>query len=211
MLVKLSTSGPRQYVNLVKASRDAAGVPRQRVIATLGRLESIRAGAADALLDGLLRASGKPTLEQGTGALDFAPARCLGDSWRLTALWKELGFAEAFRRVLRNRHQFDLAVPVRRHGEFDHLLAEFNPRACQAATEETVGELAWQGFRLIVAHRPDVTQEQGGVRDARIAALEADAARWAGKLDGQEAGRRYRGKKLSDAGTTARCYSCFGG
>jgi hypothetical protein len=391
MFVKITTSGPRQYVKLVEAFRDAAGISRQRVIATLGRLESIRSGDADSLVNGLLRASGKPTLEQGTGAVDFAPARSVGDTWLLTALWKELGFADAFRRVLRSRRQFDaerllrvmvfnrlcdpesklgilrwlegsrvpevaaeavthqhllrtmdtldecaeqmesalsgllrplidqelsivfydlttiraeggteqagevrqlglakeggiarqvmlgvvqtaeglpihhevfagnaaetatlvptiekvlarypikrvvlvadrgllsldnlaairqikvgsealefiLAVPARRYGEFDRLLAEFHQHSCQAATEEVVGELAWQGFRLIVAHRPDVAQEQGAARDERIAALEADAARWAGKLDGQEAGRSYRGKKLSDAGTTARFY-----
>ncbi len=391
MFVKITTSGPRQYVKLVEAFRDAAGVSRQRIIATLGRLESIRAGDADSLVNGLLRASGKPTLEQGTGAVDFAPARSVGDTWLLTALWKELGFADAFRRVLRNRRQFDaerllrvmvfnrlcdpesklgilrwlegsrvpdvvadevthqhllrtmdtldecaeqmgsalsgllrplidqelsivfydlttiraeggteqvgevrqfglskeggiarqvmlgvvqtaeglpihhevfagnaaetatlvptiekvlarypikrvvlvadrgllsldnleairqikvgaeplefiLAVPARRYGEFDSLLAEFHQHTCQTATEEVVGELVWQDFRLIVAHRPDVAKEQGAARDERIAALETDAARWAGKLDGQEAGQRYRGKKLSDAGSTARFY-----
>jgi transposase len=391
MFVKITTSGPRQYVKLVEAFRDAAGVSRQRIIATLGRLESIRAGDADSLVNGLLRASGKPTLEQGTGAVDFAPARTVGDTWLLTALWKELGFADAFRRVLRNRRQFDaerllrvmvfnrlcdpesklgilrwlegsrvpevvadevthqhllrtmdtldecaeqmesalsgllrplidqelsivfydlttirtegateqdgevrqfglskeggiarqvmlgvvqtaeglpihhevfagnaaetatlvptiekvlarypikrvvlvadrgllsldnleairqikvgaeplefiLAVPARRYGEFDSLLAEFHQHTCQTATEEVMGELVWQDFRLIVAHRPDVAKEQGAARDEGIAALEADAVRWAGKLDGQEAGQRYRGKKLSDAGSTARFY-----
>ena len=391
MFVKITTSGPRQYVKLVEAFRDAAGISRQRVIATLGRVESIRSGDADSLVNGLLRASGKPTLEQGTGAVDFAPARSVGDTWLLTALWKELGFHDAFRRVLRNRRQFDaerllrvmvfnrlcdpesklgilrwldgsrvpeveaeavthqhllrtmdtldecadqmesalsgllrplidqelsivfydlttiraeggtelkgevrqfglskeggiarqvmlgvvqtaeglpihhevfagnaaetatlvpilskvlacypikrvvlvadrgllsldnleairqikvgdeplefiLAVPARRYGEFDHLLAEFHRDTCQTAVEEVVGELAWQGFRLIVAHRPEMAKEQGTARDERIAALEADAARWAGKLDGQEGGQTYRGKKLSDAGTTARFY-----
>ena len=391
MFIKITTSGPRQYVKLVEAFRDAAGVSRQRIIATLGRLESIRAGDADSLVNGLLRASGKPTLEHGTGAVDFAPARSVGDTWLLTALWKELGFADAFRRVLRNRRQFDaerllrvmvfnrlcdpesklgilrwlegsrvpevaadevthqhllrtmdsldecaeqmesalsgllrplidqelsivfydlttirtegateqdgevrqfglskeggiarqvmlgvvqtaeglpihhevfvgnaaeaatlvptieivlarypikrvvlvadrgllsldnleairqikvgaeplefiLAVPARRYGEFDSLLAEFHQHTCQMATEEVVGELVWQDFRLIVAHRPDVAKEQGAARDERIAALETDAARWAGKLDVQKVGQRYRGKKLSDAGSTARFY-----
>ena len=107
MFVKITTSGPRQYVKLVEAFRDATGVSRQRIIATLGRVESIRAGEADSLVNGLLRAAGKPTLEQGTGAVDFAPARSVGDTWLLTALWKELGFADAFRRVLRNRRRFD--------------------------------------------------------------------------------------------------------
>jgi transposase len=101
--------------------------------------------------------------------------------------------------------EFILAVPAWRYGEFDSLLAEFQATA-QAATAEVVGELAWQGLRLIVAHRPEVAKEQSTARDERIAALEAEAARWAGKLDGQEDGKTFRGRKLSDAGTTARFY-----
>src|SRR5680860_379821 len=107
MFVKITTSGPRQYVKLVEAFRDATGVSRQRVVATLGRLETVRAGEADSLVNGLLRAAGKPTLEDGTGETSFAPARAVGDTWLLTALWQELGFADAFRRVLRKRRQFD--------------------------------------------------------------------------------------------------------
>ena len=80
---------------------------KQRVIATLGRLENIKAGQADSLLDGLLRASGKPTLEQGSGEIAFAPSLSVGDTWLLTSLWKQLGFDRAFRRVLRSRRQFD--------------------------------------------------------------------------------------------------------
>jgi hypothetical protein len=49
MFVKVTRSGGRSYVKLVEAFRDDAGQPRQRVIATLGRLEQVRAGAADAL------------------------------------------------------------------------------------------------------------------------------------------------------------------
>lgn len=391
MFVKITTSGPRQYVKLVESHRDAAGVSRQRVIATLGRIEAVRTGGADSLLNGLLRAAGRPTLEEGTGEVAFAPALSVGDTWLLSALWQELGFAQAFRRLLRNRRQFDaekllrvmvfnrlcdpesklgilrwlegarvpevsaesvthqhllrtmdtladqadrldqalagllrplidqelaivfydlttirseggseqtadlrhfghakeggivrqvmlgvvqtadglpihhevfaghtgetttlvptiekvlarypirrvvlvadrgllsldnlaairglqvgdqplefiLAVPARRYGEFDTLLAEFHEQQCQSATAEVFGEQQWQGCRLIVAHRPDVAAEQGRLRDERIAALEADAAHWAGKLDAQEAGQTARGRKLSDPGATARFY-----
>lgn len=395
MFVKITSSGPRQYVKLVEAYRDVNGVARQRVIATLGRLEAIQAGGSDALVNGLLRAAGRPSLEEGTGEVDFAPARSVGDTWLLTALWKELGFHDAFRRVLRNKRQFDaehllrlmvfnrlcdpesklgllrwlegvkvpdvdtaavshqqllrtmdtldacaeqmsstlsgllrplidrtlsvvfydlttiraeggsegetdlrryglskdggiarqvmlgvvrtaeglpihhelfagntgetatliptletilarypiervvlvadrgllsldnlealsalrvgarplefiLAVPARRYGEFDTLLAEFHARRCVGAQTEVTGELAWQGHRLIVAHRPDVAEAQSHERDARLAELEADAERWAGKLVGQEAGQAYRGRKLSDAGVTARFYKAVG-
>jgi hypothetical protein len=363
MFVKITTSGPRQYVKLVESYRDAAGVPRQRVIATLGRIEAVRSGKTDSLLNGLLRAAGKPSLEEGTGEVAFAPALSVGDTWLLTALWKELGFADTFRRLLRNRRQFDaerllgvmvfnrlcdpesklgilrwlegarvpevsaesvnhqhllrtmdtlaegadrvddalagllrplidqelaivfydltticaegstdesedlrhvghakeggtvrqvmlgvvqtaeglpihhevfagntgetttlvptiekvlarypikrvvlvadrgllsldnldairalrvgdqplefiLAVPARRYGDFDSLLAPFHEKSCRLATAEVFGELNWQGFRLIVAHRPDRASEQSRVRDERIAALEADAAQY---------------------------------
>ena len=391
MFVKITTSGPRQYVKLVESYRDTCGVPRQRVVATLGRIEAVRSGEADSLLNGLLRAAGKPSLEEGTGEVAFAPALSVGDTWLLTALWKELGFADAFRRLLRNRHQFDaerllrvmvfnrlcdpesklgilrwlegarvpevsadsvthqhllrtmdtlaegadrvddalagllrplidqelaivfydlttiraegstdesedlrhfghakeggtvrqvmlgvvqtaeglpihhevfaghtgetttlvptiekvlarypikrvvlvadrgllsldnldairalrvgdqplefiLAVPARRYGDFDRLLTPFHEKSCQSATTEVFGELKWQGFRLIVAHRPGMASEQSRVRDERIAALEADAAQWAEKLDAQEAGQTHPGKKLSDAGTIAHFY-----
>lgn len=71
MFVRITTSGPRQYVKLVEAYRDAAGVSRQRVIATLGRLETVRAGSADAVVNGLLRVTGKPTMEAGSGEMAF--------------------------------------------------------------------------------------------------------------------------------------------
>ena len=65
MFVKITTSGPRQYVKLVESYRDASGVSRQKVIATLGRLEDIQAGETDALVNGLLRVTGRPTLDEG--------------------------------------------------------------------------------------------------------------------------------------------------
>ena len=393
MFVKVTTSGPRRYVKLVEAFRDEAGTPRQRVIATLGRLENIEAGEANALLNGLLRVSGNPTLDEGTGETEFAPARSIGDTWLLTSLWKELGFDTAFRRVLRNKRSFDaehllrvmvfnrlcdpesklgilrwlegavvpeideasvthqhllrtmdtlcecgdavdaamsemlrplidqelsmvfydlttirtegqsergeeelraygaskeggigrqvmlgvvqtaeglpihheifagntaetttliptietvierfgvqrivlvadrgllsldnleslskirvgdrplefiLAVPARRYADFDDLLQDFHRQHCQGADdEESFGEFAWQGHRLIVAHRPAVARELGERRDRKIAELTTEADRYFEKLDGQDAGRKYRGRKLSDGGVMARFY-----
>lgn len=390
MYVKIVSSGPRRYVKLVEAYRDERGVSRQRVIATLGRLEAVEAGDANALIDGLLRASGRPTLAEGTGTVAFAPARSVGDTWLLTTLWQDLGFHEAFRRLLRRAHpSFDaehllrvmvfnrlcdpesklgilrwlegtlvpgvetasvthprllrtmdtlvahgdelpdvlagllrplldqdlsivfydlttlrlegeatvagelrhygrakegitarqcllgvvqtadgvpiyhevfaghtaetttliptiqrvlarcpirrvivvadrgllsldnlaelqqlrvgqqpleciLAVPGRRYAEFQTLLQDYHATVCTQATEEVIGEVAWQGFRLVIAHHPQVAAERTALRDEQIAALEAQAALWAGKLDGQEAGSRYRGRKLSDGGVMAR-------
>lgn len=393
MFVKVTTSGPRRYVKLVEAYRDDAGKPRQRVVATLGRLETIAAGDADALLNGLLRVSGKPTLDEGTGETEFAPARSVGDTWLLTSLWKELGFDQAFRRVLRNKRSFDaehllrvmvfnrlcdpesklgilrwlegalvpeidqasvthqhllrtmdtlcecgdavdaamsemlrplidqdlsmvfydlttirteglseqvegelraygaskdggigrqvmlgvvqtaeglpihheifagntaetttliptietvierfgvqrivlvadrgllsldnlesltqiqvgdrplefiLAVPARRYADFDELLQGFHQKHCRGDEDvESIGEFTWQDHRLIVAHRPEVARELGERRDRKIAELTTEADRYFEKLDGQDAGRKYRGRKLSDGGVMARFY-----
>jgi hypothetical protein len=390
MYVKIVTSGPRRYVKLVEAFRDARGVPRQRVIATLGRLEAVQAGEVNPLIDGLLRASGQPTLAEGTGQVEFAPARSVGDTWLLTALWQELGFGTAFRHLLRRAHpsfdaerllrvmvfnrlcdpesklgilrwlegalvpgvapetvshqrllrtmdtlvehgdeleailagllrplldqelsivfydlttlrlegqstvegelrqygmakegdiarqcllgvvqtaeglpiyhevfagntaetttlvptiqrvlsrfpirrvivvadrgllsldnlaelqqirigeqslEFILAVPGRRYVEFTERLQDFHTQQCAAAADEITGEVPWQGFRLVVAHHPEVAAERTAARDQQIATLEQQANVWAGKLDGQDTGTRYRGRKLSDGGVMAR-------
>lgn len=144
MFAKLTTSGPRQYVRLVGAYRDDAGVARQRVIATLGRIEAVRPGKADSPVNGLLRAAGKPALEDGTGDIAFAPTLSVGDTWLLTALWKALGFADAFRRVLRNCRQFDAERLLR--------VMVFN-RLCDP--ESKLGILRWlEGTRV-----PEVTAE----------------------------------------------------
>ena len=57
---------------------------------------------------------------------------------------------------------------------------------------------------MVIAHHPRVAAERTALRDEQIAVLEAQTALWAGKLDGQEAGSRYRGRKLSNDGVMAR-------
>lgn len=391
MYVKITTSGPRKYVKLVEAYRDPKGKPKHRTVANLGRLEAVEAGGVTSLLNGLLRVTGNPSLEEGTGEIDFTSARSVGDTWLLTSLWKELGFADGFRRILRSRRTFDaerllrvmvfnrlcdpesklgilrwikhalvpdideeavthqhllrtmdtlsecsemledtmaellrplidqelsivfydlttirtegdseqkdevrkyglskdggirrqvmlgvvqtadglpihheifegnaaetktlvptikkilsrypirrvvlvadrgllsldnlesirqiqvgdhnlefiLAVPARRYGDFDQILSSFHKNQCAEATDEVFGEMEWSGFRLIVAHRPDMAKAQQEKRAQTIRSLEEDATKWAGKLDKQDSGRVYRGRKLSDAGVTARFY-----
>jgi len=102
--------------------------------------------------------------------------------------------------------EFVLAVPGRRYGEFADLLEPFHAAQCQAAKEEVVGELVWQKLRLGVAHDPDTAQGMREARQAKMATLEAQAAVWSGKLDGQDEGVKNRGKKLSDSGAKARLY-----
>ena len=100
--------------------------------------------------------------------------------------------------------EFILAVPGRRYAEFAELLQPLHTAA--APEGETVAETSWEGLRLIVAHNPQRAQEQTDKRTARIAALEARAKDLANKLDGQDAGQKKRGRKLSDSGAKARFF-----
>ena len=105
--------------------------------------------------------------------------------------------------------EFILAVPGRRYGDFVDILEPINARvnaAGQEATEETIHEAQWQGLRLVVAHNPLQAAEQASNRQARIDQLRQRADQLVGKLDSQEAGKVHRGRKLSDAGVTARFF-----
>ena len=390
MFIRITRADGRSYVKIVEAFRDDRGATRQRVIATLGRLEHVRAGGADALVRGLMRVSGTSGSEGiDLSAVRFDPALSVGDTWLLTALWHRLGFGESFRRVLRNgRSSFDcerllrvmvfnrlcdptsklgvmrwlegsrvpavdaasvthqrllramdtladraqamhkslatllrpridqelsvvfydlttvgveghtelagdvraygkskdggiarqfmlgvvqtaeglpiahrvwegntgetttlqpviqevlaqfavkrvvlvadrgllsldnleqlqslkvsggqplefvLAVPGRRYAEFDELLEPLRPR-CEGATQEVFGEASWKGLRLIWAHDPARAAEQTRLRQARIDEIVASAQARASKLDAQEDGEVFRGRRLSDSGAKA--------
>ena len=101
--------------------------------------------------------------------------------------------------------EFIIAVPGRRYGEFTELLEPLQKECAQASTEIT-REAAWQGLRLVAAHDPQTALQQRLERKTRMAALEASAQGWAGKLDEQDQGAKKKGRKLSDSGTKARFY-----
>lgn len=101
MFLKVSSSGGHRYVRLVESFRNEDGQPRQRTVATLGRLDEA-GGPLDALLNGLLRAKGRPVAAGGDPQVRFESALSLGDVWALDALWHELGFdrlSAVFRRA----------------------------------------------------------------------------------------------------------------
>jgi transposase len=393
MFVKLTKSGPRSYVQLVQAYRDEAGRPKQRTVATLGRLDQI-GESVRSMHDGLSRLLGmEPAEDGGNGTTSFDSSRAMGDVWVLTELWKQLGLdrlEQAFGKVSRHRfdlqallrimvmnrlcdadsklgvlrwlqtvslpglslakvsHQqllrtmdaliehrelveqalvravrpmvdeslsvvfydmttirtegdseqsgdvrqfgmakegvvarqfmlglvqtaqgvplyhevfegntaevstlqgsikkvmerfavqrviavadrgllslenlqelqamrlangnpleFILAVPGRRYAEFADLLEPVNQRVAQSEQAQIVDEHTWQGLRLVIAHDRYRAAEQGAQRDQQIAALEAQAAQWVGKLEEQDSGVRKRGRALSDGGVRARFY-----
>ena len=102
MFVKLTRSGSRRYVQLVESYRDEAGKPRQRTIATVGRLDET-GGAVDSLLSGLLRATGRaavgapgdsPEAPAVSAGIRFDSSLAFGDVFALDRPWHELGLNE---------------------------------------------------------------------------------------------------------------------
>ena len=120
MFVKVTTSGPRRYVQLVESYRDAAGRVKKRTVATLGRLDQLT-GELDSVIDGLLKVAGRaPVVVQSaatavgaTAGVSFESARALGNVWTLTELWKELGFSDLRRVFRRTRHTIDVEALIR--------------------------------------------------------------------------------------------------
>ncbi len=103
--------------------------------------------------------------------------------------------------------EYVLAVPGRRYGEFVDLIGPLHRKRFKDAESEVVGELKWNGQRLIVAHDPERAASQTAERNKTIKELESKAAEWVGKLDGQDSGeKRGRGRPLSDGGVRAKFY-----
>jgi hypothetical protein len=112
MYVKITQSGPRRYVQLVESYRDASGRVKKRTVATLGRLERL-SGGLEAVINGLLKATGREALSDPPPAVRFDSARALGDVWALNELWTGLGFQQ-LRQVFRTtRHQIDVEALIR--------------------------------------------------------------------------------------------------
>lgn len=395
MFIKVTSSGPRQYVQLIEAYRDEHGRSKQRTVATLGRLDKLQPHQFDGVIAGLSRLAGKAAPETlPPPSVTFESARALGDVWALTALWNDLGFDRLRPVFRRSRHNIDveallrimtinrlcdpesklgvlrwletvslpgivpqaiehhhllramdaliehrdavdqvlagllrpmvdqelsvvfydmttiraeglseqdgdvrrfgmakegliarqfmlgvvqtadglplyhevfdgntaevttlkpvietvikrfpvkrviavadrgllstdnlaelqaitlpgggalefiLAVPGRRYSEFAGVLEPLQAKLSSPAADQKEGlaETVWSGLRLVVAHQPVTAATQGTRRDEQIAELEKQAADWSGKLDGQEAGVKSRGRKLSDGGARARFY-----
>jgi len=133
MLIKITRSGPRQYLQLVEAYRDTAGKAKHRTLATLGRLDQI-ADHLDSVIAGLLKASGRDPdlLSAAEPVIEFESARALGDVWALQELWQTLGFGELRRIFKKTRHTTDVEALLR--------VMVFN-RLCDP--ESKLGVLRW--------------------------------------------------------------------
>jgi hypothetical protein len=121
MFVKITKSGPRRYVQLVEAYRDSDGRPKQRTVATLGRLDQPASGL-ESIVSGLLRVTGGvPPETKDTKAKEaatpptvkFDPTRSYGDVWALTELWRSLGFDALATIFRRTKHEINIEALIR--------------------------------------------------------------------------------------------------
>ena len=78
MFIKPTRSGGHTYLQLVESYRNDAGQPRQRTVASLGRLDEV-GGGVDSLLAGLLRAKGLPASAAAPPQLEFDCSLSFGD------------------------------------------------------------------------------------------------------------------------------------
>lgn len=113
MFIKLTRRGPNEYVQLVEAYRDAAGRPKQRTLASLGRLDQINT-ELNSVISGLLRVTGQtPVAPPPAPTVSFEAARNFGDVWTLTELWNSLGFDRLRQVFRRTRHAIDVEALIR--------------------------------------------------------------------------------------------------
>ena len=112
MFSKVTRSGPRRYVQLVEAYRDEVAAPKQRTVATLGRLGQLST-ELESVISGLLRVTGKAGLQSPAAAVAFESARDFGDVWALSELWNWLGFDRLRKVFRRTRHGIDVQALLR--------------------------------------------------------------------------------------------------
>jgi hypothetical protein len=122
MYTRITRSGGRSYLQLVESFRTQTGSVRQRVVATLGRLDQLEPKDLDPLINGLNRALGRA--QNTAQPVEYESARAFGDVYALHELWQRLGFGPAIKRALRSsRRGFDAEALVRAmvfNPNFDH-------------------------------------------------------------------------------------------
>src|SRR5512142_207564 len=105
MFFRTKTSGPRSYLQIVE-NRWEDGRPRQRVIATLGRLDQLQqSGQLDALLVSGARLAQSVLLlsAHAKGQLPTIPTRRIGPALIFERLWQQTGCRHVIERLLDGR------------------------------------------------------------------------------------------------------------
>jgi len=116
MFLREKKSGKRRYLQIVESFRDGDKV-RQRILATLGRLEDLReSGQLDRLLASGARLSEKLSVigAHKRGELADVATTAIGPIQVFGRLWKECGIADCLRDLVADRRfRFDLERVVR--------------------------------------------------------------------------------------------------
>jgi transposase len=160
MFLKVTRSGPRRYLQLIEAYRDTeTGQPKQRHVATLGRLDRLADGELDGLIDGLLKASGRAGLADPAVWVDrakvrFEPSREVGPVWVLWQLWLQLKLPAVLQQRLgRGRRRLNLEPLVR--------AMVFN-RLCEPCSK--LGVMSWLERVLLPVFEPAQVSHQNLLR-----------------------------------------------
>lgn len=158
MFIKLTRSGPRTYLQIVEAYRDPdTGRPKQRHLATLGRLEHLQEQDVQGLLKGLQHVLGPESRGVASGEVaaaeaSFEPALEVGPGWVLTQLWEQLELTGVLGRCCADRRRTWAVEPLIR-------LMVLN-RLCEPSSK--LGVLSW----LERVYLPGV--ERAGVTHQRL-------------------------------------------
>jgi Transposase DDE domain len=132
MFFRTKTSGPRTYLQVVE-NRWEGGRSRQRVVATLGRLDQLRqSGQLDALLASGARLSQSVLLisEHAQGRLPSISVRHIGPALVFQRLWEATGCGHVLRQLLKGRR---FEFPVERAVFLTVLHRLFDPGSDRAA------------------------------------------------------------------------------
>ena len=109
MFARVKKSGKYEYLQIVE-NRKEKGKVKQRVIATIGRMDKLQSKArVDTLIESLSRFSQRTMLIL-TGKSDvFADAKKIGPALIFDRLWKQTGIQDAIFSLLENRKfEFDV-------------------------------------------------------------------------------------------------------
>jgi hypothetical protein len=132
MFFRTKTSGPRTYLQVVE-NRWEAGRSRQRVVATLGRLDQLQqSGQLDALLASGARLARSVLLisEHAQGRLPTISVRHIGPALVFQRLWEATGCRHVVERLLRGRR---FEFPLERAVFLTVLHRLFDPGSDRAA------------------------------------------------------------------------------
>jgi transposase len=108
---RLKATGPYQYLQIAE-SRRQEGKVRQRILATLGRLDRLKSsGQLDSLLRSGLRFSDKIAVLDAHASGQIQPSQFsrIGPDLAFSRLWNQSGVASVLRELLAHRHfEFDV-------------------------------------------------------------------------------------------------------